>query len=170
MLPIARDLGFEDWQSRFSDGRQQLAAAMGDATWAARWSGAAAAIQSAIGFDRRLRGIGQITSRSWRGCAKHSARRNSREATAEGAALDYEEALAEAQAWLDDPERWAHAFEQRQRIMTTKFATFHHATAFRQSGDDNSTAHPRYTGRRPARCLTSPESANSSNREITPQV
>jgi hypothetical protein len=33
---------------------------------------------------------------------------------AEGAALDYEEALAEAQAWLEQPERWAHAFEERQ--------------------------------------------------------
>ena len=60
-------------------------------------------------------------------------------ATAEGAALDYEEALAEAQAWLEDPQRWAHAFEFLANHEDIR-DDVHHATAFRQSGGDNSAA------------------------------
>jgi predicted ATPase len=113
VLPIARDLGSRGLAEPVLRRSSELAAAMGDATWAARWSGAASAIQSAIGSDRR-EGRNRPNHVTIMARVRETLGAQEFErATTEGAVLDYEEALAEAQAWLDDPQRWAHAFERR---------------------------------------------------------
>jgi hypothetical protein len=81
---------------------------MDEATWAARWSAAAAALESAMGSKRQQeRDRANHAATMARVQQTHGAEEFA-QANAEGAALGYEEALAEAQAWLEDPARWTH--------------------------------------------------------------
>ena len=85
----------------------ELAVAMSDERLAVRWSAAAAALLSAMvskpQLERARTSHEAIISR----VRQTTGAEQLAQATAEGHALDYEEALAEAQAWLEDPTRWA---------------------------------------------------------------
>ena len=108
MLPIVRDLGLRSVAEPVLRQSSELAAAIDEAAQAARWSAAATALQSAMGSKRQPE----------RDRANHAAIMARVQETlgsqafaqviAEGHALDYEAALAEAQAWVKDPARWAH--------------------------------------------------------------
>ena len=93
VLPIVRDLGFEiSWQSRFSDGRQ---------SWLRRWAMRRGRRVGLAQLRRsRARWVPIATSRGRANHATIMARVREKlgapefeRATAEGAALDYEEAL-----------------------------------------------------------------------------
>ena len=75
----------------------------GEGLLAARWFGAAAALEQALGSKRLFHWESytfEVRLREKLGTVAFT------QAAAEGAALGYEEALAEAQVWLEDPERW----------------------------------------------------------------
>jgi len=105
VLPIVRDLGLRSSANQVLKQSSSLAAGMGDVTRAARWYGAAAALEHATGIKRHFHRESYTFEARVR--EKLGAEAFAR-AAAEGAALGYEEALAEAQAWLEDPELWVH--------------------------------------------------------------
>ena len=102
VLPIVRDLRLRSVAEPALRHSAALAAAMDDATWAARWYGAAAAVQQAMGSKRQPEAEkGFHTTMEDKVREALGAPRFAR-ATAEGAALDYEMALAEVLTWLED--------------------------------------------------------------------
>ena len=105
VLPIVRDLGLRSLASQVLQQSSALAAAMGDAR--GRRDGLAQPRRSSTPSDPNSSSQGRAT-RSRRVFARNWAPPAFARATAEGAALGYEEALAEAQAWLEDPQRWVH--------------------------------------------------------------
>jgi tetratricopeptide (TPR) repeat protein len=85
----------------------ELAVALGDTAQGARWSAGAAVLDHSMGSKRhpeRERAHAAIMARARDTLGAQEFAR----ATDEGAALGYEEALAEAQAWLEEPQRWVH--------------------------------------------------------------
>jgi hypothetical protein len=106
-LRIVRDHGLRALALPSLRQSAELAAAAGDTARGVRWSAGAASLEHAMGSKGplwRKRANATITAR---GREILGAREYARVAT-EGAALGYEEALAEVQAWLEDPERWGH--------------------------------------------------------------
>jgi non-specific serine/threonine protein kinase len=81
----------------------ELAVAAGDAARGARWFAAAATLAHAMGSKGKPEGERTYAAAMARGREILGAQEFAR-VTAEGTALDYEEALAEAQIWLQDSE------------------------------------------------------------------
>ncbi len=103
-LRIVRDHGLRGLAGATLRWSSELAVTLGDPARGARWSAAAAVLEHAMGSRRqpereRAHAAIMVRARDTLG-AKEFAR-----ATDEGAALSYDEALAEAQDWLKDPER-----------------------------------------------------------------
>jgi non-specific serine/threonine protein kinase len=82
-----------------------LASVKGEAMRAARWFGAAAALERAFGSKQHFR---RESSRFEERLREKMGAATFTRVAAEGGALGYEEALAEAQVWLEDPQRWVH--------------------------------------------------------------
>ena len=100
-LGIVRELGLRSSANQILKQSSSLAAAVGDTTRAAGWYGAAAALEHAVGIKRHFHRESYTFEARVR--AKLGAAAFAR-AGAKGAALGYEEALAEAQAWLENPD------------------------------------------------------------------
>jgi predicted ATPase len=103
MLRIVRDEGLRAYANTGLRRLSELAVKSGDARRGARWSGAAAALEHALGSNRQT-----DRERSTHAAILAPARETLgapefARVVSEGAALDYKEALAEAQAWLEDP-------------------------------------------------------------------
>jgi tetratricopeptide (TPR) repeat protein len=109
MLPIVRDRGFRSLAEPVLWRSSELAAAKDEAAWAARWSAAAAAIQSAMGSKRQLERERENHATIMVRVREKLGARQFAQAAAEGGALGYEEALIEAQAWLEDQAQRVHS-------------------------------------------------------------
>ena len=107
MLTIVRALGFRSAAEPVLRQSSELAAAVDEAARAARWSAAATALQRAMGSkrqperDRANHAVIMARVREALGTREFA------QVAAEGELLDYEDALAEAQAWLENPVRWS---------------------------------------------------------------
>jgi non-specific serine/threonine protein kinase len=105
---IVRDQGLRGLAARALRRASELAVALGDVARGVRWSAGAAALAQAIGS--RMRGEEQRAHAMVmaQGPEILGAQEFAR-VTSEGAALGYEETLAEAQAWLEDPPPSSHS-------------------------------------------------------------
>jgi tetratricopeptide (TPR) repeat protein len=108
VLRILHDLGLRSQAEPALWRLSELAAATDDAPRAARWSATAAALQSAMGSKRQPESERAHHATIMDRVRETLGAKEFARIAAEGAAIGYEEAVAEAQVWLEDSARWLH--------------------------------------------------------------